>query len=510
MNTVLKHMIFVVWVNIALVIPANAGLFDDLQKDLQKMQKQMEQMQSGNIQPSPFSSGNSNISSGMSTAVGGSASDGMCGNGATKETVDCVCQSTWREGYVDASGIFKKLPSANIQAIKPDFSVALDKINSELNQLPKASEQNTDVASLELYRNAFETGIIASLYSQFLETRGKKAAYMSIMKQVADAKSSFDTHRQAIKRDAQQAYGIMLLYYQSRGANASTGMAYLKAAGKGDPRKAFIATYHIGHRAYFGIGERRDLSKAASWMLKSYEAVEDRKLKDARAQTAIPLSEGFIRLVTDEFMSLVSEPDYARRELYADLINIGQAGQASLAKSMQDAKGRSPKIEAITKAYLRKESEINAKILRTIGQEERATIEEQRIQKFVDDQSKDAQKYKDYSYTSNETRQFLINALKSVNTLEDSQKQEFSEAMRELALLTIEMDRINRHIITQFTSGKIDLMQVTVASEVFASVKITCKLYDDLNNIGTKVGAPKADVVFDSDSEDTVINMAMD
>ena len=72
------------------------------------------------------------------------------------------------------------------------------------------------------------------------------------------------------------------------------------------------------------------------------------------------------------------------------------------------------------------------------------------------------------------------------------------------------MDRINRHIITQFTSGKIDLMQVTVASEVFASVKITCKLYDDLNNIGTKVGAPKADVVFDSDSEDTVINMAMD
>ena len=39
MNTVLKHMIFVVWVNIALVIPANAGLFDDLQKDLQKIRK---------------------------------------------------------------------------------------------------------------------------------------------------------------------------------------------------------------------------------------------------------------------------------------------------------------------------------------------------------------------------------------------------------------------------------------------------------------------------------------
>ena len=54
-------------------------------------------------------------------------------------------------------------------------------------------------------------------------------------------------------------------------------MSYLKAASKGDPRKAFIATYQLGHRAYFGIGEAQKLTQAATWTLKSYEAAEKRK-----------------------------------------------------------------------------------------------------------------------------------------------------------------------------------------------------------------------------------------
>ena len=483
---------------------AHAGLFDDLNK----MQKDLEKLQGGIMPEAPSAGGNTTGFSGMSGMSSDASGGGTSGDAAAKDTVDAVCRASWREGQVNAASIFKKLPKPNIQVLKSDFSIAPDKINSELNQAPNTSEQNADVASLELYENAFESGEIASLFSQFLNTVGSKADYMSIMKQAADAKSGFDTKKKAIKRDAQQAYGIMLLYYQSRGANASTGMSYLKAASKGDPTKAFIATYQLGHRAYFGIGEAQNLTKAANWMLKSYEAVENRKNADLRAQTAIPLSEGFIRLVTDEFMRLVSHPAYKRRAQYAELAQAAQSMQNDLAQSMQNAKGRSPSIIAITEAYLARESEINAKILRAIGQEAQATIEEQRVQKFVDDQSKDAEKFNDYSYTSTNTLQFLVSALQNVKSLDATQKQKFSDAMGELALLTIEMNRITRHMVSQFASGNVDMMQMTVATPVFTSVKVTCNLYDALNNVGTKMGAPKAEVVFSSDADDTVINMA--
>ena len=493
-------MTAVVW----LVPPVNAGLFDDLNK----MQKDLEKLQGGIMPKAPSAGGNATSSAGMSGMSSGASGAAMSGDAAAKDTVDSVCRTYWREGRVNSASMFKKLPKPNIQLLKSDFSIAPDKINTELNRVPNATEQNADVASLELYKNAFESGEIASLFSQFLDTVGNKADYMSIMKQAADAKSGFDTKKKAIKRDAQQAYGIMLLYYQSRGANASTGMSYLKAASKSDPRKAFIATYQLGHRAYFGIGEAQNLTKAATWMLKSYEAVENRKNADFVAQTAIPLSEGFIRLVTDEFMELVSHPGYKRREQYAELAQAAQNMQNDLAGSMKNAEGRSPSIVAVTESYLTRESKINAKILRAIGQEEQATIEEQRVQKFVDDQSKDAEKYNDYSYTSSETRQFLVSALQNVKSFDATQKQKFSDAMGELALLTIEMHRITRHLISQFASGNIDMMQVYVAQPVFASAKVTCNLYDDLNSVGTKMGAPKAAVVFSEDADDTIINMA--
>jgi hypothetical protein len=484
---------------------AHAGLFDDLNK----MQKDLEKLQSGSIPKAPSAGGNATGSAGM-LGMGSSASGGgMSVDAAAKDKVDSVCRASWREGQVNAASMFRKLPKPNIQLLKTDFSIAPDKINTELNQAPNAAERNADVASLQLYKNAFESGEIASLFSQFLDTVGNKADYMSIMKQAADAKSGFDTKKKAIKRDAQQAYGIMLLYYQSRGANASTGMSYLKAAGKGDPTKAFIATYQLGHRAYFGIGEAQNLTKAATWMLKSYEAVERRKNADLRVQTAIPLSQGFIQLVTNEFMGLVAHPAYKRRAMYAELAQAAQSMQNDLAQSMQNAKGRSPSIVAITEAYLARETEINAKILRAIGQEAQATIEEQRVQKFVDDQSKDAEKYNDYSYKSSETRQFLVSALQNVKSLDSTQKQKFSDAMGDLALLTIEMNRITQHMVSQFALGKVDVMQMTVAMPVFTSVKVTCNLYDALNNVGTKMGAPKADVEFSSDADDTVINMAI-
>ncbi len=52
-------------------------------------------------------------------------------------------------------------------------------------------------------------------------------------------------------------------------------------------------------------------------------------------------------------------------------------------------------------------------------------------------------------------------------------------------------------------------MQMTLAAPVFTSVKVTCKLYDALNDVGTKMGTPKADVVFSSDAEDSVMNLGI-
>ena len=480
---------------------AYAGLFDDLKK----LQQDLEQLQSGNMPEAPSGSGNTGALGMGSAATGGDINADAAG----EDTVRSACRAAMKEGKVNAAAIFKTLPKPNIQLLKSDFSTAPESINTELNLAPKANELNADVANLELYRNAFETGEIASLFSQFLDTVGNKADYMSIMKQVANAEKGYDAKKNVMKRDAQQAYGIMLLYYQSRGANASIGLDYLKASSKGDSTKAMIATYQLGHRAYMGIEEPRNLSKAASWMLKSYEAVEERKRSDMRAQTSVPLSEAFIQLVTGEFLNLVADPAYKNRELYADLIQMAQSAHESMAQSMQNAKGRSPGIEAITKAYLTRESQINASIMRAIGQDAQATIEEQRLQKFADDLSKDAEKYNDFYTETAGTREFILSGLKKIDSLDANQKQKFSDAMRELALLTIEMKRIERYMISQMVRGQIDIMQMTLAAPVFTSVKVTCKLYDALNDVGTKMGTPKADVVFSSDAEDSVMNLGI-
>lgn len=486
---------------------AHAGLFDDLKK----LQQDLEQLESGNMPQAPSSSGNSNViggdgsASGSATIGGGSDADA-----ANEGTVVSICRRALREGNVDAAKIFKMLPKPNIQLLKSDFSTAPENINTELNRAPKGNELNADVPSLELYRNAFETGEVASLFSQFLDTVGNKADYSSIMKQLADAEAGYDKKKNAMKRDAQQAYGIILMYFQSRGANASNGFDYLKASVEGAATNAMIATYQLGHRAYYGIKEPKNLSKAASWMLKSYESVNKRKSLDAKAKTSVPLSEAFIQLVTDEFLELVDDPAYARRDLYANLIQSAQSAHDSMAQSMKNTKGRTPGVEAITRAYLIRESQINASIMRAIGQEAQATIEEQRLQKFADDMSKDAEKFSDFSTETAGTREFISSGLEKIGSLDASQKQKVSDAMRELAFLAIEMKDIERYLITQYATGQLDLLQMTVAQPLFRSVKVTCKVYDELTDVGTKMGAPKPDVTFDPKNSKSVIPLAND
>ena len=490
---------------------AGAGLFDDLNKMGKQLQLQLEQGGGFKI-PSPDSSGlNVPDATGGETADSNSSIVKGGGSGSivgctSVDTVECACKTL--TGFVDDAAVLLRLPRANVQVLSSDFSMPVNEINTELVQPLRADESNGDVASLELYRNAFETAEIASLYSQFLETAGKKADFASILKQLADEDVGFQAKKKPVKYDAMQAYGIILLYYQSRGSKASTGFNYLKTAAKERPKTAMIATYQLGHRAYFAIGEARNLSKAAAWMGKAYEVIEEKKREDLRGMLAIPLSQEFHSLVTNEFMSLVSEPDYARRDMYAELIKSAKQMEASVADSMRNSSGKQPELIAIQKAFLRKESEINAKILRAIGQEERATIEEQRLQKFVDDQAADAEKYDDYEYTSSETREFLTSALANINKLDDKQKKIFSDATGELALLAIESNRIRLYFLGKWASGNVDILNDAAAGRViFDNRNVACNQHKRLNAVSVKLGAPKASVVFNSDSDDTMIKM---
>ena len=57
--------------------------------------------------------------------------------------------------------------------------------------------------------------------------------------------------------------------------------------------------------------------------------------------------------------------------------------------------------------------------------------------------------------------------------------------MRELALLSIEMDRIGKHLISKVVSGELSFVQINLALPVFQSVNVTCNLYSDLNTVAT-------------------------
>ena len=55
-------------------------------------------------------------------------------------------------------------------------------------------------------------------------------------------------------------------------------------------------------------------------MIKSYEAVQERQKKTDVFESVLTLDPAFVFLVESEFISLVSEPNYKRREMYAALI----------------------------------------------------------------------------------------------------------------------------------------------------------------------------------------------
>ena len=146
-------------------------------------------------------------------SVGGATAAGTSCSGPDQKKLECICRDTEIEGStVNKAKVLKSLPSPNISLLGVISREILQRLMCCSTKPLDASTAGEDVLSLDWYKNAFESPEFAVVYSHFLKTK-EKADLISQIKQVADKKAGFNTTAKAFKRDAQQAYGVILLYY---------------------------------------------------------------------------------------------------------------------------------------------------------------------------------------------------------------------------------------------------------------------------------------------------------
>lgn len=473
---------------------ANAGLFDDLTK----MQNSLQDLQQGGglKAPSVGGSGLGGLSIPAGAAAGGQAAGAGMGNcgGPDKKKLACVCRSTFMEGaQVNKKAVIDKLPPVNVGLLASDIAADLGSLNNEFKRPLDKTTSSEDVSDLSWYKNAFETGEFAVVFNEFLKATAK-TELLSQIKQVADGKTGFDTKKKAFKRDAQQAYGIILMYYQKFGAKADVGLKYLKDAAKGDPSKAFIATYQLGHRAFKGIGESRNLNKAATWMLKSFQAVQERDRKAGAGQTVLHLSPAFSSLVQEEFTSLVSDPAYSRRDQYASLMQQAEQMRAGVQNSIQDAKGKAPEFANIERAYLLRLGEVHVGLLKSSNNAAKATALEGRILKFEQDRDWSDEDSNDLRISMPGTDEIIKEVIAGMGTMNAEQTEAFQGSMKELAALVTDMAKIQTSMIQRVTSGEVPMTILAAYPRVSNSVPRNCAALDSLNGELEKAGKPGADI----------------
>ena len=149
---------------------ANAGLFDQLKKDLSKMQEQVEGLQQGGNLPKIETPTNNNS---MSRSNSGTMAASSNAGGAPGEAeVEYLCRQHWQTGKVNPATVFKNLPNGNIKLLESDFSLSTDALDLTINN-PRKKGGDSEIASLALYTNAYETGAMAYVFDQFLKTKGK-------------------------------------------------------------------------------------------------------------------------------------------------------------------------------------------------------------------------------------------------------------------------------------------------------------------------------------------------
>lgn len=260
----------------------------------------------------------------------------------------------------------------------------------------------------------------------------------------------------------------------------------------------------MGHRAYKGIDQPINLSTAANWMLKSYNAVQERQIKTDQFESVLTLDPAFVSLVESEFISLVSEPNYKRRELYASLIQQAEQMRQGMNRAVKDAKGQSPSIAATERAYLIRMGEIHAMLLRSTGNAQKATGLEERVLKFKQDRDWSDQKSKDLRISIPGTDKMIKEVIGGMGAMSEKQDQEFRKSMRALAVLVTDLYKIRGYLIQKAMKGEYSPLELAAAKPLLGSVSDSCLMLDTLNNEITKKGKPAVVVSDIGEDSDTI------
>ena len=223
----------------------------------------------------------------------------------SNKTINFICK---RQVLPD---IYKKLAKPNLKNLEQSFGKSTSQIASivSTDTLPSLGV----VPDMAILKGAFESREVRLLFENFVNNRDVND--LSIMLETSK-KSSFDAKVQKIANDARFAYGIAHLFFSEAGANEDLGNKLIwEAAKKGQ----LGAEYLVSLQVYHGIGRTRNITNAVAWAFKAQE-----KFKALEIKT--PIRE----LVDAKVHEMISDPEYPRRELYAQVRQIGKEAHANL------------------------------------------------------------------------------------------------------------------------------------------------------------------------------------
>ena len=216
--------------------------------------------------------------------------------------------------------VYEKLAKPNLKNLEQSFGKSASQIASIISTDTPPSLGV--VPDMTILKGAFESREVRLLFENFVNNRDIND--LSIMLETSK-KSSFDESVKKMAKDAKFAYGIVHLFFSKAGANEDLGNRLVReAAKKQQPGAAYIESV----RFYYGVGRNRDTTQAVTWILNSQNVLDEMKLKTP-----------FRDLVNAKFYQMVSDPEYPRRDMYAQLIEMQKEMHANLMNELE-APGR--------------------------------------------------------------------------------------------------------------------------------------------------------------------------
>ena len=227
----------------------------------------------------------------------------------SNKTINFICK---RQPLPD---VYEKLAKPNLKNLEQSFGKSASQIASIIST--DAPPSLGVVPDMTILKGAFESREVRLLFENFVNNRDIND--LSIMLETSK-KSSFDASVKKMANDAKFAYGIVHLFFSKAGSNGDLGNTLIReAAKKQQPGAAYIESV----RFYYGVGRNRDTTQAVTWILNSQKVLDEMKLKTP-----------FRDLVNAKFYQMVSDPEYPRRDMYAQLIEMQQEMHASVMAEM--------------------------------------------------------------------------------------------------------------------------------------------------------------------------------